>query len=118
MRTKARTPVRSAEVTLRLPNSTSMRHRVIAIARSRYRISMYAPVEMNDTTATIRGARPVEELRGRNALVLLDAETCGGNRFSRYARSEVNELCVNELGAEENDISRVNAHVLYYTRCR
>jgi len=26
---------------------------------------------------------------------------------SHFARSEVNELCVNELGAEENDISRV-----------
>lgn len=37
---------------------------------------------------------------------------------SHFARSEVNELCVNELGAEENDISRVNAQVLYYRRCR
>lgn len=37
---------------------------------------------------------------------------------SHFAWSEVNELCVNELGAEENDISRVNAQVLYYKRCR
>lgn len=32
------------------------------------------------------------------------------------ARGEVNELCVNESGAEESDISRVNAQVLHYTQ--
>jgi len=37
---------------------------------------------------------------------------------SHFARSQVNESCVNESGVEENDISRVNAQPLCCTRCR